>query len=100
MSEPIIMLSDRDWSSEPRGWHDVVRCLFGRHKAITKACVDITLVSRCSCGAIRLGFGLWVDTFGRRRRADERRMAETERKMAEIERRIMEEYSIQPDPEP
>lgn len=62
----LVRLDDGDWLAEPRGWRDVARCLLGRHRPITMAIdrdasVNLALVSRCSCGAIRLGDRYWLD---------------------------------------
>lgn len=53
------MLTDRDWSTEPRGMRDILRCMVGRHRAITVALDGGVVVSRCSCGAIAFG-GPWM----------------------------------------
>lgn len=53
--------NDRGWWNEPRGWRDVIRCLAGRHRVITSGFFDGMFVSRCSCGAIRIGRRRWFE---------------------------------------
>lgn len=52
----------RDWFREPRGWRDVLRCLFGRHRPVMVGVGGHEIVYRCSCGAIRLKHGVWMES--------------------------------------
>ena len=90
MSEPV-MLTDRDWHTEPRGKRDILRCLIGRHRGVTQAIDDGVLVSRCSCGAISFG-GPWMGghPIGLRRAMFRRALDKT---MKRIERDIRARYA-------
>jgi hypothetical protein len=59
----------RDWTAEPRGWREVIRCRRGRHRRMTIAIDGGVHVARCSCGGIELdrsGYWMHPNEVGRR----------------------------------